>query len=185
MRRPYGGQERALSKARSNKALQLTTARFLKRVASLMGPSQLNAGRTFEWQDGGGPSAGQSRGHPQGSSAVVVPLAIVETPLAETAVLETDAQNRRGTGHCGPASRGAPCRRARRAVRGARAFRTDIPLLRLLLGSKGVEVVEVISLASHGSLPCLVLVGLECARVPGARPMAPPPNDALQLTTHG
>jgi hypothetical protein len=43
-----------------------------------------------------------------------------------------------------------------------------------------VEVIEVISLASHGILPCLVLVGLECARVPGARPMAPPPNDALQ-----
>jgi hypothetical protein len=145
--------------------------------------ADLGVGRTFEWQDGGGPS--ESRGHPRGSSAVVVPLATVETPRADAAVLETDAQNRRGTGHCGPASRGAPCRRARRAVRVARAFRTDIPFLRLLLGSKGVEVVEVISLASHGSLPRLVQVGLECARVSAARPMAPPPNDALQLTTHG
>jgi hypothetical protein len=33
VRRPFGGQGRALSKARSNKALQVTKARFLKRVA--------------------------------------------------------------------------------------------------------------------------------------------------------
>jgi hypothetical protein len=119
------------------------------------------------------------------SSAVVVALATVETPGAETAVLETDAQNRRDMDHCGLASRGAPCRRARRAVHGARAFRTDIPFLRLLLGSKGVEVVEVIGLASHGSLLLFLLLSPQCARVSDARPMASPPNDALQLTRHG
>ena len=86
-----------------------------------------------------------------------------------------------GTGPCALASRGAPCRRAPFASRGAPAFRRDIPFLRLLLGSKGVEVVEVISLASHGSLLCLKWV-CSMPELPTGGHSLTPPNKRMQLT---
>ena len=126
------------------------------------------------------------RGHPGLSAEVVVPLATVEPARAKAALLETGGRNHTGTDHSGPASRGAPCRRAPSAVRGAPAFRRDIPFLRLLLVSKGGEAVEVVILSSHDIPPWMRLAGRadKFGRLTARRPAEAPRRPTMRSTSN-
>ncbi len=83
---------------------------------------------------------------------VVVALATIESAGAHAALLESDARNRKDRGRCDRASRRVPSRRGQLENLDAPASRMDIPLLRLLLGSKGMEVVEC-AIVSHDTPP--------------------------------
>jgi hypothetical protein len=86
---------------------------------------------------------------------VMVAAAAVETAAAQAAGLETCIRSHRGTDRRARASRGVPCRRARRARRVAPGSPTDNPRLRLRVVSKARQVVEPV-VACHGTSPSIV-----------------------------
>src|ERR1700722_10891405 len=89
---------------------------------------------------------------------IILPLAAVEATGAQATCLESFCRSRRGTGRCARVSRSAPCRRGRCDRRGARAFRTDNPRLRLRVTSKARQVVEIV-IAPHDTPPWLDAFG--------------------------
>ena len=89
---------------------------------------------------------------------VILPLAAVEATGAQATCLESSCRSRRGTDRCARVSRSAPCRRGRCDRRGARAFQTDNPRLRLRVTSKARQVVEII-IAPHDTPPWLDALG--------------------------
>jgi hypothetical protein len=120
-----------------------------------------------------------------GLSAVVVPLAAVQPTGPEAAALESGVRSHTRTGHCDRASRAAPCRRVRRAVRAGRGFRTGIPFLRLLLGSKGGEVVELVVVSSHDMPPFVTHRRVEYPRLEEPSPLERRPTMSCRRTRHG
>jgi hypothetical protein len=89
---------------------------------------------------------------------VILPLAAVEATGAQATFFESFCRSRTGIDHCARVSRSAPCRRGRCDRRGARAFRTDNPSLRLRVTSKARQVVEII-IAPHDTPPRLDALG--------------------------
>src|SRR6202166_4060345 len=89
---------------------------------------------------------------------VILPLAAVEATGAQATFFESFFRSRRGTDRCARVSRSAPCRRGRCDRRGARAFRTDNPRLRLRVTSKARQVVEIV-IAPHDTPPWLGALG--------------------------
>src|ERR1700733_13554486 len=89
---------------------------------------------------------------------IMLPLAAVEATGAQATLFESFCRSRRGTDRCARVSRSAPCRRGRRDRRGARAFQTDNPRLRLRVTSKARQVVEII-IAPHDTPPWLGALG--------------------------
>ena len=81
----------------------------------------------------------------------MVAIAAVKPTGFQATFLETEDRNRRDTSHSAPISREVPYRHARRDCRDGHGFRKDIPLLRLLVGSKAGEVVFIV--LSHGEPP--------------------------------
>jgi hypothetical protein len=90
---------------------------------------------------------------------VILPLAAVEATGAQATFFESFCRSRTGTDRCAQVSRSAPCRRGRCDRRGARAFRTDNPRLRLRVTSKARQVVEII-IAPHDTPPWLGAIGI-------------------------
>jgi hypothetical protein len=76
-------------------------------------------------------------------ATVVVALHSVMPAGLHAALPETGVRSCRDMDHCDRASRGAPCRRARRDRRVRHVSRWGNPLRRLLVRSKGVERVEI------------------------------------------
>lgn len=83
---------------------------------------------------------------------MVVPVAAVEFTAIETTVIEICVQNHKDINHCGRAFRLVTCRRGLICDRVGLWFRKDIPILRLLEGSKGGEVVKFVDVF-HGTPP--------------------------------
>ena len=86
------------------------------------------------------------------SPEVIITLALVAA-RRHAAFLETVVRSCMGRGRCVRAFQTGLCRREPHGGRVERAFRKDIPRLRLLLGSKGREVVEIV-IACHKTPPC-------------------------------
>src|SRR5580692_11491193 len=102
----------------------------------------------------------RARGAEQASIAhIILPFAAVETTGAQATGLESFFRSRTGTDRCARVSRSAPCRRGRCDRRGARAFRTDNPRLRLRVTSKARQVVEIIIALLHDTPPWLGMFG--------------------------
>ena len=79
---------------------------------------------------------------------VVVALAAVKSARTQAAVLESGGRSHTDRGRCRCSLSAGPCRHEPRDSHDARASLRGNPFLRLLLGSKGREVVEVV-VASH------------------------------------
>src|SRR5438105_4051991 len=107
----------------------------------------MREGQNASWH-----SAMPGRVHRDLLAEVVVALATVESAGAHAACLESGGRSRTDRDRCGQASRRVPCLRERLAGPAERASPRGIPFLRLLLGSKGREVVEIVR-ASHGTPP--------------------------------
>ena len=89
---------------------------------------------------------------------IILPLAAVEATGAQATCLESFFRSRKGTDRCARVSRSAPCRRGRCDRRGARAFQTDNPRLRLRVTSKARQVVKIV-IALHDTPPWLGALG--------------------------
>jgi hypothetical protein len=99
----------------------------------------------------------------------VLPLATVERARAHAAALESASRSRTGRGRSGRASQPAPCRRGQRGTRAEPSSRTGIPLLRLPVGSKGREVLE-LAVAHHVGPPLKAKGRGPAAPCPATRP---------------
>ena len=83
----------------------------------------------------------------------MITFGAIEATRLETAFLETEVRNRTDTNHCALIFLKVPYRHERRVRPGGPGFQRDIPFLRLLVVSKGREVVVVFVTLSHDAPP--------------------------------